>query len=64
MVHAHTHTHRPGDTCRPACPDGAPRLPACPVVKSNFLVCSHPPRYGTPHERQHDPPVCIRREAR
>eukprot|EP00966_Prymnesium_polylepis_P230352 5329895-Prymnesium_polylepis.1 len=24
-------THRPGGMCRP-CPDGAPRLPACPVV--------------------------------
>eukprot|EP00966_Prymnesium_polylepis_P299582 6922887-Prymnesium_polylepis.1 len=34
MMHAHTHTHRPGDTCRPVPIDGAPRLPACPVVTS------------------------------
>eukprot|EP00966_Prymnesium_polylepis_P099524 2304903-Prymnesium_polylepis.2 len=45
MMHAHTHTHRPGDSrvkssqargYVPACPDGVPRLPACPVVSIHF----------------------------
>eukprot|EP00966_Prymnesium_polylepis_P240658 5565454-Prymnesium_polylepis.1 len=38
MMHAHTHTHRPGDGYVPACPDGAPRLPARPVVSSHRHV--------------------------